>query len=124
MQKILTNKNLEVMKKNFFLLSIFLLFFISFPSHLHALNSNKGENIFKNHCAGCHINGGNIIRRSKNLKISSLRRNGIDSPQAIAEIARKGIGIMDGYEKQLGENKDQIVAKWIWEQAQNAWVQE
>ena len=94
------------------------------PQKLNAINEDLGQNLFTNHCAGCHINGGNIIRRSKNLKISSLKNNGIDNPEAIAKIARKGIGIMDGYEDKLGDNGDQIVANWIWEQAQKAWVQE
>ena len=110
---------------NYFLLSIFcILFFISLPIELNALDADLGKNLFKNHCAGCHINGGNIIRRSKNLKISSLKRNGFDSTEAIAKIAREGIGIMDGYKDQLGENGDQALAYWVWEQAQKAWVQE
>ena len=58
------------------------------------------------------------------MKISSLKRNGIDNPEAIAKIARQGIGIMNGYEDILGDNGDQIVANWVWEQAQKAWVQE
>jgi len=58
------------------------------------------------------------------LKISSLKRNGIDNPEAIAKIARQGIGIMDGYDNVLGDDGDQIVANWVWEQAQKAWVQE
>ena len=109
----------------FFLMSIFCIFcFISLPKELNALDTNLGQTLFENHCAGCHINGGNIIRRSKNLNISSLKRNGIDSPQAIAKIARQGIGIMDGYMDQLGDNGDIIVANWVWEKAQKAWVQE
>ena len=108
-----------------FLLSIFFIFFfISLPKGLDALDTDLGKSLFKNHCAGCHINGGNIIRRSKNLKISSLKHNGLDNPEAIAEIAKYGIGIMDGYQDQLGDNGDQIVANWIWEQAQKDWVQE
>ena len=82
------------------------------------LQSKLRESLFNNNCAGCHINGGNIIRRSKNLKISSLKRNGIDNPEAIAKIARQGIGIMGGYEDVLGDNGDQIVANWVLEQAQ------
>jgi len=109
----------------FFLISICCLFFcLILPKELNAIEADLGENLFKHNCAGCHINGGNIIRRSKNLKISSLRRNGIDNPEAIAKIARQGVGIMDGYKDQLGENGDQIVANWIWEQAQKAWIQE
>ena len=123
------------MKKslNFFFIKIrdFLLisfcctfFYLSLPKGLNAIETDLGENLFKNNCAGCHINGGNIIRRSKNLKISSLKRNRIDNPEAIAKIARQGVGIMSGYEDELGENGDQIVANWVWEQAQKAWVQE
>ena len=112
------------MIKRFLLLSIFCIFFFGLPVELVALDTDSGKTLFKNQCAGCHLNGGNIIRRGKNLKISSLKHNGIDNPEAIAKIARQGIGIMDGYKDQLGDNGDQIVANWIWEQAQKAWVQE
>ena len=94
------------------------------PKELNATETDLGKELFKINCAGCHINGGNIIRRSKNLKISALKRNGIDNPEAIAKIARQGIGIMGGYEDELVNNGDQIVANWVWEQAQKAWIQE
>ena len=109
---------------SFFLSLFFLFIFISLPKGLNALNKDSGKELFKNNCAGCHINGGNIIRRSKNLKLSSLKRHGIDNPEAIAKIARQGIGIMAGYQDVLGDYGDQIVANWVWEQAQKAWVQE
>ena len=109
----------------FFLISLYCTFFyLSLPKELNAIEADSGRNLFNRNCAGCHINGGNIIRRSKNLKISSLKRNGIDNPEAIAKIARQGVGIMSGYEDELGDNGDQIVANWVWEQAQKAWVQE
>ena len=110
---------------DFFFISLCCTFFyLSLPKELNAFDASLGANLFKHNCAGCHINGGNIIRRSKNLKISSLRRNGINNPEEIAKIARQGIGIMSGYEDNLGVNGDQIVANWVWEQAQKAWVQE
>ena len=116
------------MKKNirvFFLISFYVIFFyLSLPKEIKAVEVDLGRNLFKNNCAGCHLNGGNIIRRSKNLKISSLKRNGIDNPESIAKIARQGIGIMSGYEDELGDNGDIIVANWVWKQAQKAWVQE
>jgi len=99
-------------------------FYLSFSKELNAIEAELGNSLFKHNCAGCHINGGNIIRRSKNLKLASLKRNGIDNPEAIAKIARQGIGIMSGYEDELVNNGDQIVANWVWEQAQKAWVQE
>ena len=109
----------------FCLISLFyILFFLCLPKEINALDKDLGKNLFKNNCAGCHVNGGNIIRRSKNLRLSSLKHNGIDNPEAITKIAREGIGIMNGYKDQLGDNGDQIVANWIWEQAQKAWVQE
>ena len=75
------------------------------------------------HCSGCHVQGGNIIRRRKTLKLSALKRNGFDNQDAIARIAREGIGSMSGYEEVLGKGGDKLVAKWVWEQAQKAWVQ-
>ena len=111
--------------RGFFLISFCFTFFcLSLPKQLDAIEADLGGNLFKHNCAGCHVNGGNIIRRSKNLKISSLKRNGIDNPEAIAKIARQGVGIMSGYEDLLGDNGDQIVGNWVWEQAQKAWVQE
>ena len=108
----------------FFIAFIYIFCLITFPKDLYASNTSTGKVLFNSHCSGCHVNGGNIIRRSKNLRITSLRRNGIDNPEEIAKIASQGIGIMDGYGDLLGENGDHIVASWIWEQAQNAWIQE
>ena len=112
------------MTKKVLLICLLSILFLSFSSDLFALDADLGKSLFKNQCAGCHINGGNIIRRSKNLKISSLKKNGINSPEAIAKIANQGIGIMNGYKEKLGDDGDQIVANWIWAQAQKAWIQE
>ena len=112
-------KQIELTLIIFFVISIFLIY----SNKSWAMNNSQGENLFIEHCSGCHVNGGNIIRRNKTLKISDLKRNGLDNPEAIAKIARLGIGNMSGYEEVLGEGGDQIVANWIWEQSQKAWVQ-
>ena len=91
------------------------------PAPAHA--AADGAALFEAHCVGCHLNGGNIIRRGKNLKLATLQRQGLDSTDAIANIARNGIGQMSGYGDKLGEGGDQLVAAWILEQAQNAWIQ-
>jgi cytochrome c6 len=82
-----------------------------------------GAELFAQHCAGCHLHGGNIIRRGKTLKLAALARNGINNPAAIAQIAAEGIGQMDGYATVLGEGGPEAVAAWVWDQAQNAWIQ-
>ena len=96
---------------------------LTFSNESNALNNSQGEKIFVQHCSGCHIKGGNIIRRSKTLKLSALKRNGLDNPEAIAKIARDGYGIMSGYKKFLIEEEDKIVANWIFEQSQKDWFQ-
>ena len=93
------------------------------PSVLAGESTGQGAVLFEQHCAGCHLHGGNIVRRGKNLKLATLERRGLDSPEAIAAIARNGIGQMSGYGSALGEGGDRIVADWIFEQAQNAWIQ-
>ena len=83
----------------------------------------SGAELFSQHCAGCHINGGNIIRRGRTLKLKALEKRELNNPEAIAQIAREGIGQMSGYADALGEGNDNVVAEWIWQQAQNAWIQ-
>ena len=81
----------------------------------------SGDQLFQNHCAGCHVNGGNILRRSKTLKLAALQRNGITSPGAIATIAAQGRGQMSGYGAVLGDGGADAVAEYVWAQAQAGW---
>ncbi len=81
----------------------------------------SGAELFGNHCVGCHINGGNIIRRGKTLRLAALERNGIDGPGPIAAIAAAGRGQMAGYGAVLGEGGAEAVATYVWEQAQLDW---
>ena len=116
-------------KTKIFLYQLFLIFLllaatvITFPNKVFSINEKAGEDLFIQHCSGCHINGGNVIRRNKTLKVKDLKKNGLDNPEKIAEIASKGIGSMSGYKEALGPQGDEIVAKWVWKQAQNAWTQ-
>ncbi len=91
------------------------------PATTYALDS--GASLFQNNCASCHPNGGNIIRRGRTLKLKALNQRGLDNSAAIAQVAREGIGQMSGYAEVLGPGGDLIVAKWVWQQAQNAWTQ-
>ena len=80
-----------------------------------------GQQLFELHCAGCHVNGGNIIRRGKTLKLAALERQGVASAEAIAAIAAAGVGQMGGYGSVLGESGVEQVADWVWQQAQAGW---
>lgn len=86
-----------------------------------ALASGHGALLFENHCAGCHLNGGNIIRRGKTLKLAALERQGLASPEAIAQVAAAGIGQMSGYGAALGNGGPEAVAAYVWQQAQVGW---
>ena len=81
----------------------------------------EGGSLFSAHCAGCHLQGGNIIRRGKTLKLAALERNGVASPEAIAAVAATGVGQMGGYAGSLGEGGPEAVAAWVWQQALYGW---
>ena len=80
-----------------------------------------GARLFEQHCLGCHVHGGNVIRRGRTLRRRALERNGITGPEAIAVIAAEGIGRMDGYGQVLGREGAQAVAVWVWQQALTGW---
>lgn len=82
---------------------------------------SQGEELFANHCAGCHVHGGNIIRRGRTLRLEALKRNGLADPAAIAAVAAEGRGQMSGYGDVLGPGGAEVVAAWVWEQAQQGW---
>jgi cytochrome c6 len=44
------------------ILCTFCLWTINFTLPANALDAGNGAEIFSFHCAGCHVNGGNIIR--------------------------------------------------------------
>jgi len=80
-----------------------------------------GAALFQQHCVGCHVNGGNIIRRNKTLRLAALERNGIVDPAAISAIAADGLGSMGGYAEVLGPGGADAVGGWVWQQAQEGW---
>ncbi len=80
-----------------------------------------GGSLFQAHCVGCHVNGGNIIRRGRTLKMKALERQGINSPEAIATIAAQGIGQMGAYGQVLGPGGPERVGLYVWQQALGGW---
>ncbi|MDJ0676600.1 MAG: c-type cytochrome [Calothrix sp. MO_167.B42] len=86
-----------------------------------AADITNGAKIFSANCAGCHINGSNIIRRGKNLKMRALKRYHMDSVDAIASIVTNGKNNMSAYKERLTEQEIQDVAAYVLQQAQQNW---
>ncbi|MBU7586469.1 MAG: c-type cytochrome [Nostoc sp. TH1S01] len=100
---------------------ILLLFMTTFTLPANASDTANGAQIFSVHCAGCHINGSNIIRRGKNLKKSALKKYNMDSIEAITSIVTNGKSNMSAYKDRLTEQEIQDVAAYVLEQAEKNW---
>jgi cytochrome c6 len=111
-----------MMKKiTILILFTFSLWIINFTSPAHALDTKNGAEVFSANCVGCHINGGNIIRRGKNLKKRALKRYGMDSLEAIENIVTNGKNNMSAYKEKLTTAEIKNVAAYVLEQAENNW---
>ena len=89
-------------------------------THL-AIADDLGETVFSANCVGCHVNGGNIIRRGKNLKSKALKRNHYDTSEAIVSLVTKGKGIMPAYSDRLTEEEIGAVSRYVLERAADNW---
>lgn len=107
------------MKKLISILLLLTLIVITNSSPAQA--ADNATKIFETNCAGCHINGGNIIRRGKNLKMNALKKNGMDSVEAITDIVTNGKNNMSAYKDRLTSQQIQEVATYVLQQAQNNW---
>lgn len=81
----------------------------------------SANELFDLHCAGCHPNGANIIRRGKNLKQKALKRHGYDSADQIATLITHGKGLMSAYGEQLSPQEITSLANYVLEQAAINW---
>ncbi|WGV28947.1 c-type cytochrome [Halotia branconii CENA392] len=109
------------MKKIITLLLLALLLTSSFTLPAIATETTDGAQIFSVQCAGCHINGSNIIRRGKNLKKPALKRYRMDSKEAIASLVTNGKNNMPAYQDRLTKEQIQSVAAYVFEQANTGW---
>ncbi|MBD2496074.1 c-type cytochrome [Nostoc sp. FACHB-280] len=100
---------------------ILLLFTTTFTLPANASDTADGAQIFSVHCAGCHINGSNIIRRGKNLKKQALKKYNMDSIEAITSIVTNGKSNMSAYKDRLSEQEIHDVAVYVLEQAAKDW---
>ncbi|HEY9880768.1 MAG TPA: c-type cytochrome [Leptolyngbyaceae cyanobacterium] len=77
--------------------------------------------LFEIHCAGCHPNGGNIIRRGKTLKQKALQRNKVDSVETISTLIANGKGIMSAFRDRISEAEITALAQYVLDQAEHNW---
>lgn len=103
------------------ILCTFYLYIIHFTSPAIALDTVNGAEIFSVHCAGCHINGSNIIRRGKNLKKNTLQKYGMYSLEAITNIVNNGKNNMSAFKDKLTPTEIENVAAYVLEQAEKNW---
>lgn len=81
----------------------------------------SGESLFTVNCAACHANGGNIIRRGKNLKQKAMVRNGYGEVDAIASLIIQGKGIMPAYADKLSKGEIGAIAQYVHQKAATGW---
>ncbi len=105
-------------------LLIFILFNVMKMPTALGVETTKGAELFQIHCLGCHANGGNIVRRGKNLKIETLERNKLDSVEAIAYLVKNGKNNMSAYQERLTETEIETVSGYVLKEAKNNWHSE
>jgi len=86
-----------------------------------AANLKNGAQVFEATCAGCHANGGNIVRRNKTLKLKALQQNGYATVAAIGQIVINGKNNMPAYKTKLTKPQIEDVSAYVLEQARKGW---
>lgn len=81
----------------------------------------SGAHLFEIHCAGCHAQGGNIVRRGKTLKLKALQQYNMNSAEAIGQIVAQGKGNMSAYQNRLTPAEIQTVTDYVMQQASQGW---
>ena len=76
--------------------------------------AKTGEALFKQHCAVCHPDGGNIVKPEYTLKAKSLADHKISTPEAIVKIMRNPESGMTKFDEATIPEKDATaIAKYI-----------
>ena len=105
----------------FLAISIWLFSFVFLTEAVMANDLANGAEVFKQNCSGCHVKGGNIVRRGKNLKLKTLKKNGLDSVELISQLVRQGKNNMSAYQDRLTPTEIENVAAYVLTRAQENW---
>lgn len=75
---------------------------------------NTGEALFKQYCAPCHPDGGNVTDKQRTLRGSALKKHNITSPEAIVNIMRHPISRMIRFDETTIPDKDALaIAEYV-----------
>ena len=90
---------------------------LAFSTSVHATQADKkirGGAEFKEHCAACHANGGNIIKADKTLSRRDREKHGIKTANDVIKIMRKpGKGMTVFDKKTLSDKEAKAIADYI-----------
>lgn len=109
------NKEVYSMK-NILITSLTAVFLFSCIVSGIARGGSSGEVEFKQHCAVCHPDGGNIINPQKTLHRKNLEASNIKTPEdIIAKMRNPGPGMTKFDEKTISDEEARKIAEYILE---------
>jgi cytochrome c6 len=74
----------------------------------------RGELLFKQNCAPCHPEGGNVSDPQRNLRGSALRANHITKPEDIVRIMRHPVSRMIAFDATtISERDARAIAEYV-----------
>lgn len=84
------------------------------PASQSASMAKTGEELFKQLCAACHLDGGNTVNPKKTLHRQTLVANNITKPEDIVKIMRNpGTGMNKFDEATLPEKDAMAIAEYV-----------
>ena len=96
------------------LVSVFTVCCVGAVAFAEKASKDTGEAEFKEHCAICHPEGGNIINPKKTLHKADREANNITNEADIIKTMRKpGPGMTTFDEKTISDNEAKEIAKYI-----------
>ncbi len=76
--------------------------------------ASPGEEGFKNHCAVCHPDGGNVVNSQKTLHKKDLDANNVKTPDGIVKLMRNpGPGMPKFDEKAIPDKEAKEIAEYV-----------
>lgn len=78
------------------------------------VKAKSGEELFKQHCAACHVDGGNIINPAKTLQKKDREANNLKKPgDIIAKMRDPGPGMTKFDKATISDEEAGKIAKYI-----------